>query len=180
MLPAARDPLIPITVHLSLAALFAIGLAWHLSSLASGGWFEDSVMAEGVRRALIGVLLVSAVTSAVLPGLFATGIALRYAPSMQYLLIGSGVVVSAISTIALLGLRVRLGGAAAFTGSAVLGAACIAAVARYLSAVGTGPDGGLIVSGSEFGTTLLVWVGAAVIAVVLFVLGVGRDPEVTR
>ncbi len=176
MIPEPDDPLLTVTAHLVLLVAFSVGLTFHLAPLADEPWFGGLDMGEEARRALTWVSVIVMVAGATGLVTLATSAALRYDPSLQFLQMLSSLDIAWAAAALTLGLRRRFGSTAAISGAVVLGVVCVWAIWRYLDTVGFAADGGWLLQASQLNRLVLPYdMGAAVLAVVAFSLGVKRS-----
>lgn len=175
VVPQPDDPRLTFVIHVSLVGAFVIGLAFHLAPLTDGLWFGGSGLGDVGRRAASWLVTAGAVTVCAATVGAATAVALRYDPSMQYFVVIAADAVAVPSALAILGVRRRFGPQSAAAAGALLAAAVVWSVWRYLDRVGVGAEGRWIVDGARFGTIVLpVLAGAMVVALVLFTVGTRR------
>lgn len=173
VLPQPEDPLLTATIHLSVIALFGLALAFHLAPLADEPWFDGLDMGQAGRRAITWIVVIVTVTGAVGLGTIATSAAFRYDPSLQFLQLLSALDICWAATAIVLGARRRFGGLTALWSGLALGVVCVWAIWRYLDIVGFTASGGWLVDGGELMRLVLPYdMGAAVVAVIVFSLGV--------
>jgi len=173
--PEPDDPLITVTVHLTLLVAFAVGLVFHLAPLGDDPWFDGLKMGDNGRRALTWVSIVVMVAGATGLVTLATSAALRFDPSLQFLQMLSALDIAWAAAALTLGLRRRFDARAAVFGAAVLGIVCVWAIWRYLDTVGFTADGGWILEASALRQLVLPYdMGAAVVALIAFSMGVKR------
>ena len=172
-LPQPGDPLLTVTVHLSVVVLFGIALVFHLAPLVDEAWFSGLEIGEAGRRALTWIVVVVAVAGASGLGTLATSAAFRYDASLQFLQLLSALDITWAAAAIILGTRRRFGATIAVWAGLVLGVVCVWAIWRYLHIVGFSSDGGWIVDGAELMRLVLPYdMAAAAVAVVMFSLGV--------
>lgn len=180
-LPQPDDPLLTITIHLSLVVAYAVALVFHLAPYAESPWFGGLEMGPGARLALTWAVVVVSVTGVAGLTTLATSAALRYDASLQFLQLLSALDITWAAAAIVLGTRRRWGPVAALWGAVALGVVCVWAIWRYLDVVGFTTVGGWLVDGSELMRLVLPYdMGAAVVALILFSLGVrteGAEPR---
>ena len=175
LVPQPEEPLLTVTVHLTVVVLFGVALTFHLAPLADGLWFEGVAVSPRIRQALTWAAVVVAVTGAVGLVTLATSAALRYDPSLQFLQMLSALDIAWAGAALTLGLRRRFSSAVATGGAAVLVVVCVWAIWRYLDVVGFTAAGGWLVDGGELMRLVLPYdMAAAVAAVIAFSAGVRR------
>ncbi len=176
IIPEPDDPLLTLTIHLSLLVVFSVGLTFHLAPLADEPWFAGLGVGSRGRRALTWVAVIVMVTGSTGLVTLATSAALRYDPSLQFLQMLSALDIAWVASALALGLRRLRGGGVALGGAALLGVVCVWAIWRYLDIVGFTAAGGWLLRASELNRLVLPYdAGAAVVAVVAFSLGVRRS-----
>jgi hypothetical protein len=177
VLPQPEDPLLTITIHLSLIVLFGLALAFHLAPLADDPWFTGIEVGVAGRRALTWIVVIVAVTGAAGLVTIATSAAFRYDASLQFLQLLSALDITWAATAIVLGARRRFGGPVAVWFGMGLGIVSVWAIWRYLVVVGFTPAGGWLVDGAELMLLVLPYdMATALVAVIVFSLGV-RAPE---
>lgn len=175
VLPQPDDPLLTMTVHLSLLVLFGIALVFHLAPLVEEPWFDGLGLGTGGRTALTWMVAGAQAILACGLATIATAAAFRYAPSVQFLVLLAVLGVVASITIAALGARRRFGPTVAGWTAVAIGAVGVWPIWRYGATVGFTPDGGWLVDGGEVlrvivPVDLIRWA----VALTLFTMGVRR------
>jgi hypothetical protein len=167
-------PRLPALVHLGLLGAFAIGLAFHLAPVADRPWLTGTTIGEAARWAGAGLVVAAMVAASASGVAVATGAALRFDPSLQYLQVLATLHLSVTASLVVLGARRRFGGAIAAVGAAAMVAAGLWTEWRYLGAVGFTPAGGWVVDGSEMRVIVLPFLaGSAAAAAAAFAAGAG-------
>lgn len=173
--PQPDDPLLTVTIHLSLLVVFAIALTFHLAPLAADGWFRGLAATPAVRAGITWAVVVVAVTGATGLVTLATSAAFRYDASLQFLQLLSSLDIAWAAATLVIAVRILRSGPAALAAGGVLGIVCVWAIWRYLDIVGFGPSGEWIVSASDLMELVLPYdMGAAAIAVVTFFVAMRR------
>lgn len=148
VLPQPEDPLLTVTIHLSLIVLFGMALAFHLAPLGDEPWFSGLDIGESTRTVLTWVVVAALVAAASGVAAVATAAALRYTASLQYLVLLSVLGIVMTLTLTVLGTRRGWGGSVALWSAMTVGVIGVWAIWRYLDSVGIGADGGWAVDGA--------------------------------
>jgi hypothetical protein len=180
VVPKPDDPLVMVTIHLSVLVAFSVALAFHLAPLLDGEWFSGTSLGRAGRVGAAGVLLVVLVTGATGLVALATSAALRFDVSLQFLQLISALDIAWAATALVIGVRRLAGVRVAAAGALVLGIVCVWAIWHYLDVVGFTGAGGWIVDAREMQRLVLPYdMGAAAVAVFFFVVGVRRPAPAT-
>ncbi|MDX1689465.1 MAG: hypothetical protein R3290_00440 [Acidimicrobiia bacterium] len=175
VVPEPDDPLLTFVVHLVLLTGFSLGLVAHLAPLTDASWFAGSRLGSTARRAAAGGWLVVLVAGATGLVTLATGAALRFAPSLQFLQVLSALDIAWVVAAFFVGLRWWRGPGVAAVGGLAMGAVCVWSIWNYLNTAGFTAEGGWLVDGGEIARLILPFdVMAAVLAVAAFTVGVRR------
>ena len=179
-LPQPQDPLLTVTVHLSLLVIFAVGLTFHIAPTGDESWFAGVEMGDNARRALTWVSVVVMVVGATGLVTLATSAAFRYDPSLQFLQMLSSLDIAWAAAALTLGLRARFGVRSAVGGAIALGIVCVWAIWRYLATVGFTAAGGWLLDAAELNRLVLPYdMAAAAVAITFFSMGVRRSRTVS-
>jgi hypothetical protein len=172
-LPQPDDPLLTFLIHLTLIIAFSLGLVFHLAPLVDEAWFGGLEMGEQGRRALTWIVAMTAVSGAAGGVSLATGAAIRYAPSLQFLLSLSALGITWVVAAAVLGARRRFGATAAVAVGLAMAAIAVGSLWRYFDDVGFSDGGGWLLDGAALlRLAVLAWVALAVAAVTLLSMGI--------
>ena len=167
-------------VHLSVVVLFGLALTFVLEPLADANWFVATGWSTSVRLIASGASIVALVTGVVALVTLASSAALRYDPSTQFLQLLSALDIAWAGAAILIGVTRLAGRVWGAIAGLVLGVFCIWSIWNYLDTVGFGSDGEWIVSGSDLMTLVIPYdMAAAVVAVILFLLGVRKVAHAT-
>ena len=167
-------------VHLSVVVLFGLALTFVLEPLADANWFVATGWSTSVRLIASGASIVALVTGVVALVTLASSAALRYDPSTQFLQLLSALDIAWAGAAILIGVTRLAGRVWGAIAGLVLGVFCIWSIWNYLDTVGFGSDGEWIVSGSDLMALVIPYdMAAAVVAVILFLLGVRKVAHAT-
>jgi hypothetical protein len=172
------DPMVGFLVHLGFLVLFGLGLTVALLPFTGADWFTESGWSANRRLAGSGIGVIVLATGVIgLVTLTSSG-ALRYDPSIQFLQLLSALDIGWVVA-AFVGGGTRLWSrTAAITAGAIVGAVCVWSIWNYLNAVGFGPNGEWIVSGSDLMTRVLPYdMAAAALGVAIFIVGTRKAAQ---
>lgn len=172
VVPAPQDPRLTALVHMTLLGLCAMALVFHLAPLTDEPWFGGGNLGLVGRRAAGWLAVTAMVIASAATVAAATAAALRYDPSMQYLIVVGAAFAALPGALAALGTRRRFGPGAAAAAAGVIAGVVVWSLWRYLDRVGVGVDGAWVVDGARFGTLVVPFLAAAwVAAAMLFTAG---------
>ncbi len=170
--PQPSDLLAASTWHLAAVVTLGLGLTAHVVPLVEEEWFIGTALGNTARRFSAALALIAFTTGAVGLVTLATGAALRFDPSFQFLQLLSALDIAWVVTAAMIGAYRRWGRRPAWAAGVVVAAFCVWAIYRYLDIVGFAPDGGWLVDGGEIARLILPFdTIAAVVAISLLVVG---------
>ena len=170
------DPKRLFLIHLSVLVGFGIALTAVLLPYTGDDWFQDPDWSRALRLTGSGVGVVALVTGAVALVSLASSAAMQYDPSTQFLQLLSALDIAWAGAAIMIGAYRLWNRSVAVAGGVVLGVFCVWSIWFYLDAVGFGPEGEWIVSGTDMMTRVIPFdVMAATIAVILFTLGVRKQ-----
>ena len=177
-LEVGPDPTTPFLLHLTALVLFGLALTVRLAPLADASWFLATGWSARWRLIASGVCVVVLVTGVVALVTLATSAAMRYDPSTQFLQLLSALDIAWAGAAITVGAWRIWNRTAGIIGGVLLGIFCIWSIWNYLTTVGFGPDGEWLVRGDELMRLVIPYdMAAAVVAVILFVIGVYRTGD---
>lgn len=178
LIDVSGDPTVAFLFHLGALVAFGLALTVALLPMSGADWFAGSRW--GVARRLVGggvgiVVLTTGVTGLVT---LASSAALRYDPSTQFLQLLSALDIAWVTAAVIIGAQRAWSRTAAVIGGVMMGAVCVWSIWFYLDAVGFGPNGEWIVSGSDLATRVIPFdTAAAIIALGMFAFGTARASQ---
>lgn len=159
------------TLHLSAVVAGGVALIMWVGPLADDGWFATS-RSVAAQRYGGAVAVIAVVTFAVGVVTLASGAALRFDPSLQFLQLISALDIAWVVATAAIGARRWWGRGAAWVVAWVVAAVCVFSIYRYLDIVGFAADGGWLVDGGEIVRLVLPFdMMAAAVAIGLLIGG---------
>ncbi|MDA2979168.1 MAG: hypothetical protein O3B42_05325 [Actinomycetota bacterium] len=172
------DPMVGFMVHLGFLVAFVLGLAVVLLPYTGPDWFTGSGWSASRRLSGSGIGVVVLATGVVGLVTLASSAALRYDASIQFLQLLSALDIGWVVAAFVVGGRRLWSRTAAIASGATVGVVCVWSIWNYLSAVGFGPNGEWIVSGTDLMTRVLPYdMAAGAIAVALFLAGTRKAAQ---
>lgn len=173
LIDVSDEPLGWFIAQLGLLVVFGIALSISIMVYGDEPWFIGTSWSGAVREAASGVGLIVLVTGTVGLVTLASSAALRFDPSTQFLQLLSALDIAWAGAALVIGVHRAASRRWAISAAGVLGIVCVWSIWSYLSAVGFGPNGAWIVSGSDLMRYVLPFdVVAAVMAITAFLIGV--------
>jgi len=166
------DLIVASTVHLAGVVILGLSATMRLASLADDTWFAGTGLDGFWRRIISAAGITALVTGMVALVTMATGAAIGFAPSLQYLQLLGAMDIAWATTALMIGLLRWSGFRAAIVGGLAVAAICVWSIWRYLDVVGFTEEGGWLVDGDRLLTLVIpVDMAAAVLAIVVLLIG---------
>lgn len=178
LIDVGDDPTAGFLIHLSVLVAFGLVLTIDLLRFVGADWFVTTGWSVGRRLAGSGIGTVVLATGALGLVTLASSAALRYDPSTQFLQLLSALDIAWVTAAVVVGGRRLWNLTAAIVAGAIVGTVCVWSIWNYVNAVGFGPNGEWIVSGSDLMTRVLPYdMAAATIAVIMFGVGTRKTAQ---
>jgi hypothetical protein len=169
------DPLSASIAHLVAVVLLGLAATLFLAPSADASWYGGTSLSEYRRLVISAAGVVALVTGMVALVTLATGAAIGFQPSLQFLQLLSALDIAWAGAALMIGLDRWVGRGAAVFGGLVLAVTCVGTIWRYLDTVGFAPDGGWIVDGDRLMTLVIPFdMVAGVVAVAVLLIGTRR------
>lgn len=167
--------------QLTTLVVFALVMTINVMGFGDEPWFVQTSWGPTLRSIASGVGLVVLVTGTVGLVTLASSAAVRFDPSTQFLQLLSALDIAWVVAAVTIGMYRLVSRTWAAIAGSVVGLFCVWSIWNYLSIVGFGANGAWIVSGSDLIRYVIPFdMAAAVVAVVVFLLGVRTQVHVTE